>query len=102
MSGRVFWDSQADHDVNSIIDYIAIEQQSPQNAIAPFDEIYEKAYLYASAPLLGELREDIWPGVRVFSVHSCVVIYSDRCRGRNRDTTCYAWRSRFQTALLSR
>ncbi|WP_390623380.1 type II toxin-antitoxin system RelE/ParE family toxin [Blastopirellula sediminis] len=63
MSGRVFWDSRAQTDLDSIIDYIAIEQQSPQNADSFLGDVFEKANLYASNPLLGELREDLGPGL---------------------------------------
>lgn len=54
MSFRIFWDVRARHDLTRIVDHIAFEQQSPQNAESLLDAIQGKIELYANSPLLGE------------------------------------------------
>ncbi|UUO06966.1 type II toxin-antitoxin system RelE/ParE family toxin [Blastopirellula sp. J2-11] len=76
MSARVFWDVRAQNDLAMIVDYIAFDQQSPQNDELLLDMIQNKIELYATSPLLGEIRNDLGPELRIFSVHSIVVVYA--------------------------
>lgn len=66
---------QAVADIEAVWDYLGIEQNSPLAASRQLRRFYEKFALLASQPLLGELRNDLRPGLRIFPADSYVIIY---------------------------
>ncbi|MGA2061071.1 MAG: type II toxin-antitoxin system RelE/ParE family toxin [Thermoguttaceae bacterium] len=62
-------------DLNAIWDYIAIQNNSPENAKQFLDRFCEKFTLLASHPLLGESRSDLRPDLRIFAADNYVILY---------------------------
>jgi toxin ParE1/3/4 len=72
---RYFISPRAEADLQAIWDYIGIEQQSPDAARNQLGRLHEKLATLASQPLMGELREDLRPGLRIFVADSYVILY---------------------------
>ena len=66
---------QAEADLQAIWDYIGIEHNSPDAASNQLRRFHEKLAALASQPLMGELRDDLRPGLRIFVADSYVVLY---------------------------
>lgn len=66
---------QALVDLQSIWDYVGIEQNSPDAASDQLLRFREKFELLAAQPLMGELREDLRPELRIFSADSYIILY---------------------------
>lgn len=66
---------QARVDLQAIWDYIGIEQDCPQAANDQLRRFHEKFALLASQPRMGQLREDLRPGLRLFVADNYVVLY---------------------------
>jgi len=66
---------QARADLQSIWDYIGIEQDSPTVANDQCRRFFEKFSLLASQPLLGQLRDDLRLGLRLFAADSYAILY---------------------------
>lgn len=62
-------------DIQSICSHIGIERQAPDAANRQLDILHDKFLLLANHPLLGELREDVFPAIRSFSAGSFVIFY---------------------------
>ncbi len=62
-------------DLQAIWDYIGVENSSPDAAGRLLKWFFDKFALLASQPLLGQLREDLRPGLRIFSAESYVILY---------------------------
>jgi len=71
----------ARQDIQSIWDYIALENQSPDAADSLVDRFFARFRLLASRPLLGELRRDLRPGLRSFTVGRYVLLYYPTASG---------------------
>lgn len=63
--GRYRLSNQANVDLNAIAEYLG--QRSPVNAERVLDALLDAFQLLAASPLLGALREDLRPDLRVFS-----------------------------------
>lgn len=63
----------AQQDLNDIWSYIA--QDNERAADRQIDRFSQTFKLLAESPLMGELREDLRPGLRVFSVGRYAVLY---------------------------
>lgn len=68
-------------DLQAIWDYLGIEQDSPDAASRQVLRFYEKFSLLASQPLMGQLRDDLRPGLRLFVADSYVILYYPRDNG---------------------
>ncbi|NQU26178.1 MAG: type II toxin-antitoxin system RelE/ParE family toxin [Candidatus Nealsonbacteria bacterium] len=66
---------RAKTDVHGIWDYIAVTGGNLPAADRQMVTFYDKFALLASQPLLGQLREDLRPDLRVFSAESYVILY---------------------------
>ena len=66
---------QAVADLQTIWDYIGIEQDSPKAANDQLGRFHEKFSLLATEPLLGQLRDDLRPRLRIFVADSYVILY---------------------------
>jgi len=66
---------QARADLQAIWDYIGIEQASPRATSDQLRRFHEKFALLATQPLMGQLREDLRPGLRIFVADSYVILY---------------------------
>ena len=66
---------QAVADLQAIWDYIGIKQGSPGAASDQLVRFHEKFALLASQPLMGEIREDLRPGLRIFVADSYLILY---------------------------
>ncbi len=66
---------QAVADLEAVWNYLGIEQESPPAASRQLRRFHEKFALLASQPLLGELRDDLRPGLRIFLADSYVILY---------------------------
>jgi toxin ParE1/3/4 len=62
-------------DLNAIWDYIGIKNNSPETAKQFLYRLSEKFSLIATQPLLGELRNDLRPDLRIFAAENYVVLY---------------------------
>jgi len=62
-------------DLKSIWDYIAVENGNPTAANALLERFCQRFALLATEPLLGELRDDLRPGLRAFVVSPYVIFY---------------------------
>jgi toxin ParE1/3/4 len=65
----------AQADLDSVWDYIAIEQHSPAAARRQHERILESLSFLASSPLMGELRPDLRSDIRCFSTGNYVIFY---------------------------
>lgn len=72
---RVLRTEEADESLLAIGRHIARASQSLDRALRILDRIDEKCRLYAQHPLIGQLRDDLGPGVRCFRLDSYVVVY---------------------------
>lgn len=66
---------QALADLQAVWDYIGIEQDSPIAANDLLLRFHEKFALLATQPLMGEMREDLRPGLRLFVADSYLILY---------------------------
>jgi len=66
---------QAQADLQAIWDYIGIEQDSSRAANDQLHRFHEKFALLATQPLMGQLREDLRPGLRIFVADNYVILY---------------------------
>ena len=74
MARRLF-DRDAKEDLRQIVRYIGIEQMRPETARRVTAKIYRECKRYARNPLLGEQRDDLIAGIRLFTVRPDVVFY---------------------------
>jgi toxin ParE1/3/4 len=66
---------RADADLKAIWDHIGITNNSPETAKQFLDRLFEKFTLLATQPLLGELRDDLRPGLRIFAAENYIILY---------------------------
>jgi toxin ParE1/3/4 len=66
---------RAKDDLQAIWNFIGIEQDSPDAAQRLLQRFCEKFILLATQPLLGQLREDLRPGLRLFVADNYVILY---------------------------
>jgi toxin ParE1/3/4 len=66
---------QAVADLDGIWDYLAINRGSPQAAYNQLESLYSRFILLAESQFLGEQRDDLRAGLRMFSVDQYVVFY---------------------------
>lgn len=64
---------QAESDLRQIWEYIG--RDNPDAADRQLDRLYERFTLLGKQPLLGQAREDLRPGLRVFPSGSYVILY---------------------------
>lgn len=67
--------------LRSIWEYIGVVKDSPAAAHAQLKRIYDKFTLLARQPLLGQLREDLRPDLRMFVADRYVILYYPTSRG---------------------
>jgi toxin ParE1/3/4 len=72
---RLLFDRDAKNDLCQIIRYIGVEQMRPETARKVARKIYHECKRYARNPLIGERRDDLIEGIRVFTTHPYVVFY---------------------------
>lgn len=72
---RVRLSDRAKADIHGIWDYLGIARGSPGAADRQVEVLYDKFNLLAAQPLLGELRDDLRPGLRLFVAGSYVILY---------------------------
>jgi plasmid stabilization system protein ParE len=72
------FDRDAKDVLRQIIHYIGIEQMRPDTARNVARKIYHECERYAHNPLIGERRDDLLAGMRVFTVRPYVV-FTTRC-----------------------
>ncbi len=72
---RYFIAPQARTDLQSIWDHIGIEQDNPNAASDQLQRFHEKFTLLAAQPLMGQLRDDLRRGLRLFVADSYVILY---------------------------
>lgn len=65
----------AQADLDGVWEYIGITNDNPDAAWRQIEAIYERLVLLATYPLMGELREDLAPGLRSFVSGSYVIFY---------------------------
>jgi toxin ParE1/3/4 len=72
---RLLFDRDAKQDLRQIVHYIGFEEMRPDAARKMAARIFRECKRYAGNPLLGELRNDLMPGIRIFTVRPYVVFY---------------------------
>lgn len=72
---RLLFDPDAKNDLRTIVRHIGIEQLRPETARKVAVKIYRECERYARNPLMGALRDDLLPGIRLFTVRPYVVFY---------------------------
>ncbi len=72
---RVRLTDQAETDICSIWHYIAVTNASPTAADGQVMSLYDKLGVLATQPLMGQLREDLRPGLRAFAAGNYVILY---------------------------
>jgi toxin ParE1/3/4 len=72
---RVLLDQDAKQDLKQLVEHIAVEQARPDSARKLAAKIRDECQRFASNPLLGEMREDLFPSLRQFIVRPFVVFY---------------------------
>jgi toxin ParE1/3/4 len=72
---------RAEADLQAIWDYIGNEHDSPDAASSQLQRFHEKFTALASQPLMGELRDDLRPGLRIFVADNYVVLYYPQSDG---------------------
>jgi toxin ParE1/3/4 len=65
----------ARQDLRSIYRFIAVDRQSPEAADRQIEFLFDKFAFLAQNPLMGELRDDLRSGLRLFSAGSYVIFY---------------------------
>jgi toxin ParE1/3/4 len=66
---------RARQDLLAIWNHIALENDRPLAADAQLDRLCEAFRMLASQPLLGQARDDLRPGVRVFAADCYAIVY---------------------------
>lgn len=66
---------QARRDLQSIWDYIGVVNDNPTAANRHLQMLCRQFALLATQPLLGQLREDLRPGLRAFAAGYYVILY---------------------------
>jgi toxin ParE1/3/4 len=72
---RLLFDVDAEEDLRQIVHYIGVEQHRPDTARNVAMKIKDECGRFAASPLAGETRDDILPGIRIFTVRPYVVLY---------------------------
>ena len=72
---RVVLSPQALDDLRAIWDYIGKEQNNPRAADDQLARFHKKFVLLAGQPLMGQLREDLRPGLRIFAADNYIILY---------------------------
>jgi len=72
---RLLFDQDAKSDLRKIVHYIGVEQFRPDTARDVAAKIYRECKRYARNPSMGQSRDDILPGLRLFVVRPYVVFY---------------------------
>jgi toxin ParE1/3/4 len=72
---HLLFDRDAKKDLRQIVHYIGVEQIRPNTARNVALKIYRECRRYARNPLLGESRDDLLPGIRIFTIRPYVVFY---------------------------
>ena len=62
-------------DLEGVWDYLAIARGNPDAAFNQLESLYSRFSLLAESQFLGEQRNDLRPGLRIFSVDQFVVFY---------------------------
>ncbi len=78
---RFTLDTDVRADLDAIWDYIGIENQNPVAASHQIEVLFDKFSLLATRPLLGEARDDLGEGVRMFVVRPYVILYRPKGHG---------------------
>jgi toxin ParE1/3/4 len=74
--GQVHRSSKADDDLDAIGEYIARQSGSTGTAARFLAELDERMESYARQPLMGELRDDLGPDIRMFAFRkNYIVLY---------------------------
>jgi toxin ParE1/3/4 len=66
---------RAKADVHALWEYIVLARGYPDAADRQVDLLHRKFNVLARQPLMGEARDDLRPGLRVFSAGSYVILY---------------------------
>jgi len=66
---------QARADIDDIAYYIFVESGSLETADRLIESIYSRFVLLGTYPRAGRVRDDLRPGMRIFSVGDYVVLY---------------------------
>ena len=72
---RLRFDPDAKNDLRQIVRCIGIEHSRPDTARKVAVKIYRECERYARNPLMGERRDDLISGIRIFAVRPYVVFY---------------------------
>jgi toxin ParE1/3/4 len=72
---RVLFDRDAEDDLRPIVRFIGVEQSLPETARIVAGKIERECQRVAKSPLIGQLRDAILPGMRIFSIRPYVVFY---------------------------
>jgi toxin ParE1/3/4 len=75
MTARLLFDADAKNDLRQIVRYIGVEQLRPQTARKVAVKIYRECESYARNPLMGQQRDDLFRGIRIFTVRPYVIFY---------------------------
>ena len=78
---RFTLDPDVREDLDTIWDYIAIDNNSPGAASRQIETLYEKFILLATQPLLGQARDDLADNLRSFVVRPFVILYRPKSYG---------------------
>ena len=62
-------------DMRAVWDYIGIEHDNTRAASDQLARFREKFTLLAGQPLMGQLREDLRPGLRIFAADNYIILY---------------------------
>jgi plasmid stabilization system protein ParE len=63
---RIVKQPRAVADLDAIYDYIAVENHNPSAADRFLDALLQRMESHARQPLMGDLRDDLGPGLRSF------------------------------------
>lgn len=72
---RLLLDRDAEADLRQIVHHLGVEQLRPVTARKVAARIRRECERFAQNPLMGESREDLLPGIRLFTVRPYVVFY---------------------------
>ena len=72
---RVRLTDQAEADICGIWHYVGVTNANPAAVDRQVARLYDKLCLLATQPLMGQLREDLRPGLRVFATGKYVILY---------------------------
>jgi toxin ParE1/3/4 len=72
---RLFFDQAAKADLRELAAYIAFDQHRPEAARKLAARIQRDCDRYAQNSLMGQQRDDLFPGLRQFTVRPYVVFY---------------------------